>query len=167
MHPYDKSSQQQNIWIHVPSTLLQSSKSPLYHISLEVRCLYNQIVKKYRKDANSVPLEHVWDDLKFCSDNEDGLFEGTTLDHKVRMIFLRRWNEEKKPFDRYCIRDTSLNVLDDHLDPNADIGLYVDFNLPLNKEQNEDFGTGDDPDGIENEGCSQIDHRHWYNQVQA
>ena len=143
------------------------TNSPLFHVSLEVRSLYDQMVQNYRKDANSVPLDYVWDDLKFCCDNEDGLCEGTTLDHKVRMIFLRRWNEAKKPFDRYCMRDTSLNVLNEHLDPDADIGLYVDFNLPLNQEHSEDFVPGDDPDGIENEGSGTFDHRYWYNQVLA
>ena len=43
----------------------------------------------------------------------------------------------------------------------------MDFDLPLNKDNNEDFGMGDDPDRIEDEGCTQIDHCHWYNQVQA
>ena len=82
--------------------------SQLYETSPEIKSLYHQMVTSYWQDPNAVPLECVWKDLSFCSANPDGLFEGTTLVDKNRMIHLRKWNEEGKPFDRHSVTNIPL-----------------------------------------------------------
>ena len=104
-------------------------------------------------------------DLSFCSANPDGLFEGTTLEDKNRMIHLRKWNVEGKPFDRHSVTNIPFDMPEQVQEEDKNIGLYVDFTS--SDIHNEDM-LADDGGVLDTANIVELapqDHRVWYNKM--
>lgn len=141
----------------------------LYDTSPQVQEIYHKMVTDYKKDCKLVPLVNVWDDLKLCDINPNGLSEGTTLEEKNRMIILRQWNEEKKPFDRHSFTTLPFSSLDTLQEPNPDIGMYVDFDLCVNEDLLVENNGAGLPLGTEQASPDVAVRytRSWYNSMMA
>ena len=139
----------------------------LYDTSPEIQDIYHKMVKDYRSHPNSVPLGNVWNDLKMCDRNVDGLSEGTTLQEKERMLHLRKWNEDKISFDRHSLQDLPFSADESELEPDPDIGMYVDFEMSINDCDDDDTESVIKPNQQSTENGETIDHRTWYNQMLA
>ena len=140
----------------------------LYDTSVDVQDLYHQIVLEYKKDPKAVSLGAVWDDLSLCNTNLNGLSEGTALDEKIRMINLRQWNEEGKPFDKHSITTLPFAAVNTFEEPNPDIGMYVDFEMSVNENLVEENNASRHVVGVDASQNVEIpEHRSWFNKMSA
>ena len=110
----------------------------------------------------------MWDDLSLCNINLNGLSEGTTLDEKIRMIHLRQWNEDKKPFDRHSMTTLPFAAVNTFQEPNPDIGMYVDFEMSVNEDLVEENNASGPIVGVDASQNVEIpEHRSWFNKMSS